>query len=278
VRRFLAGIKEYWSARPFIWKEGDEVEGGEVHLPTCGKVLFIAPHPDDAESVAITLRLLMGSGCEISLAVISLSPSGVEDEYARRWSGDTFLSLQGKKREIRRREQISSAAILGLTQDQLVFLGLEEDSTLDSRQNRSLLKNHLQSMVPDIVILPIGKDPNQTHSWTHQVFREGAQELVSQIQKPLVALYNEDPKTLEIRKDLFVLFGEESARWKRVLLRTHDSQQQRNIHLRGIGFDERILGRNYWSGKHLSAASPEAPYAEVFEIELFDFPPIPDSI
>ena len=37
--------------------------------------------------------------------------------------------------------------------------------------------------------------------------------------KSIVGLYNEDPKTLEIRKDLFVLFNEEDARWKGNLLK-----------------------------------------------------------
>jgi len=278
MKRFLTDIKQYWQDRPFIWNEGEEVFRRKIHLPTRGKVLIIGPHPDDPEGVAITCRLLMQSGCNIWFAIMSLSPAGVEDEYARRWSSSDFFSIQGKKSEIRRREQISSAEMFGLTQDRLVFLGMEEDPTLDSWQNRCSLKNHLESMAPDIVIMPMGKDPNRTHSWTYRVFRECAKDLTFQLEKPIVALYNEDPKTVEIRKDLFVFFGEESANWKRVLLRTHDSQQQRNIRSRGMGFDERILGMNYLSRRHLSAISSAAQYAEVFEIELFYFPSIPGSI
>ncbi len=207
MKRFLTDIKQYWQDRPFIWNEGEEVFRRKIHLPTRGKVLIIGPHPDDPEGVAITCRLLMQSGCNIWFAIMSLSPAGVEDEYARRWSSSDFFSIQGKKSEIRRREQISSAEMFGLTQDRLVFLGMEEDPTLDSWQNRCLLKNHLESMAPDIVIMPMGKDPNQTHSWTYQLFRECAKDLISQTKNPMIALYNEDPKTVEIRKDLFVFFG-----------------------------------------------------------------------
>jgi hypothetical protein len=58
------------------------------------------------------------------------------------------------------------------------------------------------------------------------------------------------------------------------LLKIHDSQQERNIHSRGIGFDERILHMNHLSWRHLVETSTPvrswAKYAEVFEIELFD--------
>ena len=83
------------------------------------------------------------------------------------------------------------------------------------------------------------------------------------------------PQIIEIRKDLFVLFGEEDADWKGTLLRIHDSQQQRSIHSRGMGFDERILSMNHLSWKRLheisTPAVSSARYTEVFEIELFDF-------
>ena len=278
MERFLTDIKKYWQDRPFIWNEGEEVFRRKIHLPTRGQVLIVGPHPDDPEGVAVTCRLLMQSGCSICFAIVSLSPAGVEDDYARRGSRSDFFSMQGKKSEIRRREQTSSAEMFGLTQDRLVFLGMEEDSTLDSWQNRCLLMNHLESMAPDIVIMPMGKDPNRTHSWTYRVFRECAKDLTFQLEKPIVALYNEDPKTVEIRKDLFVFFGEESANWKRALLRAHDSQQQRNIRSRGMGFDERILGMNDSSRRRSAENSSSAKYAEVFEIELFDFPPHQGSI
>jgi len=62
------------------------------------------------------------------------------------------------------------------------------------------------------------------------------------------------------------------ADWERALLRVHDSQQERNDHSRGIGFDERILPMNHLSWRHLVDISTPlglpAKYAEVFEIEL----------
>ena len=274
MRTFISDLRQYWKDRPFIWSECEDVSLRRVRLPECGRILVLGPHPDDPESVAVTCRLLMQSGCEIWYAIASMSPSGVEDEYFQGGQNRDSISLQEKKSKIRQKEQIRSAEIFGLPPDRLAFLGIEEDKELDSPKNLTRIREHLESVGPDIVIMPIGKDPNQTHAWVCQAFRKCANDLTLKTEKPIVALYNEDPKTIEIRKDLFVLFGEEGADWKGALLRVHDSQQERNIHGRGMGFDERILRMNHLSWRHLVEISTpvglSAKYAEVFEIELFD--------
>lgn len=278
MKTFISDLKQYWENRPFIWGEFEDVFARKVRLPTYGKVLVLGPHPDDPESVALTCRILMRLGCDIWTTIVSMSPSGVEDEYAQRWQNIGSISLQKKKIEIRRREQTRTTEMFGLTPDRLTFLDIEENQGLDSPDSSAKIRDHLISMAPDIVIMPIGKDPNQTHAYVYQVFRECAEDLTLKKEKSVVALYNEDPKTFEIRNDLFVLFGGESADWKRALLRVHDSQQQRNIHSRGMGFDERILRMNHLSHRRLQEILPHADspakYAEVFEIELFDFPPL----
>lgn len=275
MRAFIADLRHYWKDRPFIWSEFEDFFAKKVRLPTYGKILVLGPHPDDPESVAITCRILMRSGCDIWYAIASMSPSGVEDEYAQRWQNRDSISLKEIKSKIRQKEQTWAAEMFGLPPDRLGFLCIEEGKKLDSRKNVTRIKDYLESVAPDMVIMPIGKDPNPTHAWVYRVFRKCAKDLALKIEKPIIALYNEDPKTIEIRKDLFVLFGEEGADWKRTLLRAHDSQQQRNIRRRGMGFDERILHMNHLSYKCLHEIMPPAvllaKYAEVFEIELFDF-------
>jgi len=276
VKTFIADLKQYWRERPFIWSELQDGFAKKVRFPTDGKVLVLGPHPDDPECAAMTCRLLMHFGCDLWYTIVSMSPSGVEDQYAKKWGHDSSISLEKKKIEIRRMEQTSAVEMFGLTQERLTFLGIEEAKKLNSSENLTRMKEHLESVAPDIVIMPAGNDSNQTHVWVHQVFRKCVQYITLKKKKPVIALYNEDPKTIEMRHDLFVLFGEENGDWKRALLRAHTSQQQRNIHSRGIGFDERILNMNRLRYRllreSLSIADVSAKYAEVFEIELFDFP------
>lgn len=270
---FISDLRQHWEDRPFIWGDVEDVFK-KVRMPACGRVLVLSPHPDDPESVSITSRLLKQSGCDIWYAIVSMSPSGVEDAYIQGNNLSDLIALQKKKSEIRRKEQTQSATMFELAPDRLTFLDIKEEKGLDSQKNLYRVRDHLESVAPDIVTLPIGKDSNQAHQWVYQVFRKCVKDLIFKFKKPLIALYSEDPKTIEIRKDLFVLFSEETANWKRGLLRIHDSQQQRNIHRRGMGFDERILRMNHLSWEQLvnngAAASSSANYAEVFEIELFD--------
>ncbi|OHE22589.1 MAG: hypothetical protein A3J94_01715 [Syntrophus sp. RIFOXYC2_FULL_54_9] len=276
MKTFIADLKQYWRERPFIWSELQDGSAKKVRFPTEGKVLVLGPHPDDPECAAMTCRLLMHFGCDLWYTAVSMSPSGVEDRYAIEWGHDSSISLEERKIEIRRLEQTSAAQMFGLARERLTFLGIEEAEGLNSIENLTRMKEHLESVAPDMVILPAGNDSNQTHVWVHQVFRKCVQNITTKKEKPVIALYNEDPKTIEMRHDLFVLFGEESGDWKRALLRAHASQQQRNIHSRGIGFDERILNMNHLRYRllreRLSTVDGSARYAEVFEIELFDVP------
>ncbi len=98
----------------------------------------------------------------------------------------------------------------------------------------------------------------------YEFFRRSVQEE----KLSLVACLNRDPKTTAMRNDLYLEFGPETAAWKGALLRIHGSQQQRNLNMRGLGFDERILGVN---SEIAAALGLTGKYAEVFEVEIFRF-------
>jgi len=277
VERFVADMKRYWDQRPFIWFENQKRSGLVPSPPSRARVLILGPHPDDPESAAITIRLLMNSGCEIFFAIACMSPEGVDDEYASLRHDMDSLSLLDRKIEIRRREQKQSAQVIGIASKQLTFLDIEKSrnkNSLDTSENRLKIRNHLEFLLPDIVITPAGKDTNQTHVWVCKIMRQCIRDLSINSGKTIIALYNEDPKTMEIHPDLFVLFGEKSALWKKSLLKVHDSQQQRNISRQQKGFDERILRVNLESYEKLLQYTPLSTgkdrYAEVFEIEIFD--------
>jgi LmbE family N-acetylglucosaminyl deacetylase len=277
VNRFVSDLQQNWDERPFVWTDNEVPPG--LCLPSSARVLALGPHPDDAESVAVTCRLLLHSGCDLRFAIVCTSPSGVEDAYAEsHGDGSLGATLAERKIAIRKKEQIASAKKLGLSEDKVTFLSLDENEKgeiSDSSADRARIGHLLQSTSPDIVIMPVGKDTNRTHAWVCRVFRESARRLFEMKRRPMVALYNEDPKTTDMMTDLFVLFGEESARWKSALLRTHDSQQQRNLHVRRSGFDERILQVNRRRYDRFPGAETlresSFGYAEVFEIERFGF-------
>ena len=140
-------------------------------------------------------------------------------------------------------------------------------------RNTDRVRTQLIETAPDVLFLPYGDDNNTGHRRTYDMARAAARCLG----RPLLALYNKDAKTLSFRTDLYLGFDETQADWKGTLLRFHDTQQARNIEIRGHGFDDRILSFNRKLARQLGL---EAPYAEAFQVELFpaDHPQIEREI
>ena len=93
-----------------------------------------------------------------------------------------------------------------------------------------------------------------------------ARDLAKQSPNPITALYNQDPKTVQIRIDAYIEFDEKIALWKREMLRFHQSQQERNLQTRGIGLDDRILNLNAQIARQIKT---DSKYAEGFQLEQF---------
>ena len=219
-------------------------------LPGSGRALALAPHPDDPDAVCVTLRALQRGGWEVFWTVLTSGWSGVEDSFAGPGRDD--------KRRVREAEQRESAGRFGLIEGRLVFLALQEDERGELAPeggNRDGLFSHLDRLMPDVVALPCENDSNPTHSLTHRWFAEWA----GRHDRPVIALANEDPKTIDFRPGLEVVFDEAAAVWKASLLDCHRSQSARNLSIRGITFAERILKVNR-KGEH---------WAERFQVESF---------
>ena len=198
------------------------------------------------------MRFFWEKGNPVYVAVATSGASGVEDSFC---SPPTT-------------EQRASVRFFGLPETHLSFLRLEEDKAghpVESQENLDRVRQLLLDERPALVFLPHGHDSNAGHRHVHALLRQVAQESGF----PLVAFLNRDPKTIEMRYDVYLEYGQEEAAWKGRLLRFHRSQQQRNLNRRGYGFDERILNMDRQSAKALLAG---APYAEVFELEVFGSP------
>ena len=223
----------------------------EMEISKSLKVLVLAPHPDDFDAIGVTLKIFRDNGNHIELAVISGAESGVEDSFCENHPGMS-------KAEIREQEQLASCKFFGLAESQVSFLHLQEEDgdPIESEENLEIIKKYINKLNPDIVFMPHWNDTNAGHQRTYSMFKKVAGD---------VKIYlNRDPKTIEMRQDIYTLFDEEDARWKAELLRCHKSQHQRNLNSRGHGFDERVLQVNRQIAKESDCA---ALYAEVFEID-----------
>lgn len=229
-----------------------------VSLPASLDVLVLAPHPDDFDAIAVSMRFLHLQGHRIHVAVLTTGVSGVEDGFGG------AVSDAGKA-AIREQEQRASCALFGLPRERLAFLRLDEDERGHQRDddvNRARVRTCLLERRPALVFMPHGNDSNIAHQRTYAMFRSAVEDT----RLPLWACLNRDAKTLSMRADLVMPFDAEGADWKRRLLRAHASQQERNIRTRGYGFDERVLRVNRDAAG--DAGIVEA-YAEVFELERY---------
>lgn len=200
-----------------------------------GVALALAPHPDDPDAVAVTLRLLVERGWEMHWAIVTSGWSGVRDDFVG--------PDPDAKARARMAEQRDSARLFGLPEDGLTFLGLTESATGEMERTSA---NHerfiaaLDSIAPNLVILPHRHDSNATHRLVYEWFESWAEAWHG----PVVALANEDPKTQDFHPNVQVVFDELRAQWKGTLLECHRSQSARNVATRGITFAERILSVN----------------------------------
>ena len=224
------------------------------------RLLVLAPHPDDFDTIGVTLRFLHKKGHLLNVGVMRTG-GGVENGYR------SDLTLKDKA-SLREREQRASARFFGLPDQCLTFFALAnsaDDEVMDTPANQTALAEFVSQTAPDIVFLPHGNDTNSAHQAMYAMFRR----IAAGHGHPLAAFLVRDPKTIAARTDVHMPFYQDEADWKAELLRFHDTQQQRNLNTRGHGFDDRILEVNRRSARELSLAEP---YAETFEIELYPLP------
>jgi LmbE family N-acetylglucosaminyl deacetylase len=228
----------------------------DMMLPIPLTVLVLAPHPDDFDAIAVSMRFLEQQGHSIHVAVLTSGASGVEDG----WNGAIDALSKTLLREV---EQRKSCAFFGLSEDRLRFLRLWEHPDADANANDDEhLRQTILSTKPDCVFLPHGNDSNRTHRRTFETF----DRITRQEGLDVLAFLNLDAKTVSMRSDVYMHFGDSDAAWKAELLRMHRSQHERNLKTRGHGFDERVLHINRQAAL---AGGYKDVYTEVFELKRY---------
>lgn len=228
-----------------------------LNWPSGLKVLVLAPHPDDFDAIGVTMKYLQEAGHDVHVAV-SVTGSGIDEEYG------AGMSLKDRQ-DCRIREQQDSLRFFGLPDDRLRFLHLHnepDDQLAENEANRQALAAVVHEVRPDLLFSPHGNDTNRAHRAMYALACRIAQDA----DWPVALLLNRDAKTVDMRTDFYLDFDESTAQWKGALLRFHDSQQQRNLKVRGYGFDERVLRLNRAIAKELQTG---LPYAAAYEVRLF---------
>jgi len=229
-----------------------------LQIPSDFVVMALAPHPDDFDAIGVTMRMLKENGNRIENVVVTSGASGVEDGFGNAGSADAKAAL-------REYEQRSSCQFFGLPAGNLHFMRLVEDGNgdpLDNEGNGESMRSRILSDKPDLVFMPHWNDSNIGHQRTYAMFRQ----IAKREKLSLFVFLNQDPKTADMRNDLYTLFGDKMEAWKRRMLRYHQSQQHRNMKTRGHGIDDRILDMNK---KAAEALGRDHEFAEVFELEKY---------
>jgi len=89
-------------------------------IPQEMRLLVLAPHPDDFDEIAVTLRFFKDNGNPIFLSVLSSGASGVEDSFCTPPTPET-------KAKVREQEQLASCHFFGLRDTNLDYMRLPED-------------------------------------------------------------------------------------------------------------------------------------------------------
>jgi LmbE family N-acetylglucosaminyl deacetylase/catechol 2,3-dioxygenase-like lactoylglutathione lyase family enzyme len=260
-----------------------------VPLGARPRALVVAPHPDDFDIIACTLRLLFRQDVCVRCCVLSCG-SGVEDDYCvARGLPPTIESI----RHIRAREQRAGCAHFGLQPAALSFLDLEEEEggglaergqTLLTDANRAAFTSFVLAESPDLIFLPAvfeswppatpPPDPMPNGAGNLGHYRAGllVYEAAVALGRPTAVFLHRDPKTVSMREDVYTSYGEQDAEWKHQMLRLHDSQHARNMRTRGSGFAERLLVPESAKARALGAPDGVAG-VEVFQVELVGHAP-----
>ncbi|MGH8042481.1 MAG: PIG-L deacetylase family protein [Rudaea sp.] len=146
-------------------------------LTPADRVLIVAPHPDD-ESIATggLIQAVCAVGARLRVLVLTDGDANIWPQrwIEKRWRIDASARARWGAR--RRAEAIAAMAILGLSEQDAVFLGLPDLGLTDLLMRSDVdTANHLRRVIgefiPSHVVLPSLADRHPDHSAAHVLMR-----------------------------------------------------------------------------------------------------------
>jgi LmbE family N-acetylglucosaminyl deacetylase len=209
----------------------------EMHKMSYEKVLFLSPHPDDAElGAGGTIARFIEEGREVYYVVFSICRASVPPELPS---------------DIRKEENLRSCEILYISPDKITTLDYEVRTFPTHRQqildDMIKLKDEIK---PDLVLVPSSSDVHQDHNTIYweslRAFRKEAS----------IWGYEHPWNNLTFTTDIFIRLKEKHVERKLEALRQHKSQSDRSY------FKEKYIR----SALVCRGVPVGWPYAETFEL------------
>lgn len=234
VHRIYALLRKTW-VRNALDRSLVEIERFQrptaVERPPGGRVLVLAPHPDD-ETIGCGGTLRKYVEANLPVRVIFLTDGQAGDPPLRRMDHDDPERLRLEEALAARRKEEATAALAILGIDDFRFLGAS-DGRLHEQSTRmsALLADALSEFRPDIVVLPFLTDRHADHFAANRCLIEAADRLHGDWLESLDCLGYETWSP--IYANLYVDITSTMA-CKRRALTCHESQLQHNDYLSAV--------------------------------------------
>lgn len=128
-----------------------------------GRVLIVAPHPDD-ETLGCGGAIAMLRSHNYPVQVLVVSDGTLSHPRSRKFPAPVL-------RQLREQETINALNILGVESDKVTFLRLPDGAIADHLDSTMIqVKSYLETIVPTTIFLPWRCDPHPDHRATWGLF------------------------------------------------------------------------------------------------------------
>lgn len=226
-------LKRYSELRETLYKQFSKYH--HIENLEGPNVLVLSPHPDDDVF-----------GCGGTLAKHKSQGHAVKIVYL--CNGDKGCDKTNKADivEIRQREAIAAAGLLGVEQDALIFLNCPDEQLKPAKSLTSQIRDLAGAFSPDLIYLPSFLDNHPDHWNTNLILQ------ASGIKGVNICAYEVWTPTIPNRLVDISAFAEQ----KRNAIQAHQSQLQQ------LDYQQAVFGLNQYRAKLYSKKAMD--YAEAF--------------